>query len=91
MKRKPLPEELEEFFEMWDSKAMVRMLNIIYELYKIFDVEDAGDEESQNKRLAEAAYLISWFAEFYGGKLVNTNVKFKGLWERMEKVKSDSQ
>ena len=89
MKRKPLTEELEEFFEIWDSKAVVNFLNVTYELYKIFDVDDAGDEESQNKRLAEAAYLISWFAEFYAGKLVNTNVKHKGLWERMEKVKDD--
>ena len=89
MKRKPLSEELEEFFEMWDSVAVTKMLNIVYELYKIFDVEDAGDEESQNKRLAEAAYLISWFAEFYGGRLVNTNVKHRGLWKRMEQVKDE--
>lgn len=104
--KRTLTEELEEFFDIWDATAVTKMIGIVYELHRIFDVDishetiEKFDEENdeqhakriemivnaQNKRLAEAAYLISWFAEFYTGKLVNTNVKFKGLWQRMEKV-----
>jgi len=67
------------------------------EIYDKFDEEDDEQyqkrigmiEEKQNNRLVNAAFLISWFAEFYAGKLVNTNVKFKGLWQRMEKLSNE--
>lgn len=67
------------------------------EIYDKFDEEDEDQyqkridmiEEKQNKRLVEAAFLISWFSEFYSGKLAATNSKFKGLWERMKKVSEE--
>lgn len=96
-RRRSLEEEINVFLEEWDSEQMVSFLRETIALFELFDIEDeddwvkevVGEENSREVRMIRAVYLISRIAEFHSAKLCKLNIHFKGLWRKMEKVRSD--
>lgn len=92
-KKKDLNVELAEFLAEWDSQHLTSFLREAIQLFELFDIEDdhdwvidqVGQENAQNVRIIRTAYLISRIAEFHAGKLCTIKVRFKNLWERLEK------
>lgn len=93
-KKKSLESEINEFLETWDCNKQISFLRDIIPLFELYELDNEddwvtkidGDEEDQrNVRLIRTVYLVSRIAEFHAGKLCSINIRFKGLWEKMEK------
>lgn len=92
-KNKTIEEEINEFLEVWDCNALINFMSDVFPLLKLYDVTDdddwvrdiVGKENTSKIRLIRTVYLISHAAEFHTGRLATTKVRFKNLWERMEK------
>ena len=94
-KKRPLDQEINEFLQEWDSKRLISFLQDTIPLFELYDVQDEGDwvedvvggdaETVRNVRMIRTVYLISRIAEFHAGKLCLINIRFKNLWQRMEK------
>ena len=93
MKKKTLEEEINLFLESWGSKEMIDFLDDVIPLFELYNVDDkddwvkdeVGKENERTVRLIRTVYLVSRIAEFHAGKLCLANMRFKNLWERMEK------
>lgn len=92
-KKKTIEDEINEFLEIWDYRQISSFLGHIIPLLELYDVSEeddwvkdsVGEEDERNVRLIRTVYLVSKIASFHTGKLASVNVKFKDLWERMEK------
>lgn len=93
MKNKTLEQEINEFLEDWDCNQLTSFLRDIIPLFELYDVEDdydwvkdaVGEENERNVRLIRTVYLISKIAENHAGNLPSVKVKFKRIFERMER------
>jgi hypothetical protein len=93
--KKTVEQEINEFLEHWDQRAMSDFLYDILPLFELYDVDDENDwvsqtlngdeEETRTVRLIRTVYLISRIAEFHAGKLCSIKTYFKDLHVRMEK------
>lgn len=100
-KKLPLDQEINQFLQEWDSKHLISFLQDIIPLFELYDVQDEGDwvadevggdiETVRNVRMIRTVYLISRIAEFHAGKLCLINVRFKNLWQRMEKAVNEKR
>lgn len=94
-RKKDLQQEINDFLETWDCQKLISFIRDIIPLFELYDIEDENDwvekevggdpENVRTVRLIRTVYLISRIAEFHSGKLSVTTVRFKNLWERMEK------
>lgn len=92
-KNRTLEQEINEFLDDWDCNQLTSFLRDIIPLFELYDVEDdddwvkdaVGEENERNVRLIRTVYLISKIAENHAGKLSTVKVKFKSLFERMER------
>lgn len=95
MAKKTIEEEINAFLDFWNSDELAKFLNDIIPLIELYYTEVEGDwvaqavgEENEHTiRLIRTVYLLSRIAEFHAGKLANTKINFKLLFERMEKEK----
>lgn len=96
--KKSTEEELNEFLQDWDEVDLCNFINDIFPLFKLYDVsesddwvknalEDKDEENVRVVRLARTAYLMSRIADFYAGRFLTLNMKYKNLWKRMEQIK----
>src|SRR6185436_12131285 len=93
-KKKDINEEINDFLASWDCERMISFLREIIPLFELYDVEDendwvkdaVGEENERNVRLIRTGYLMSRIPEFHSGRLWNLSVRFKQLWQRMEKL-----
>lgn len=92
-KKKDIEAEINEFLEYFDCQKLVNFLRDIIPLFELYDVEDDGDwvkeavgeENERNIRLIRTAYLMSKIAENHSGILASIKIKYKNLWDRLEK------
>lgn len=90
---KNIEEEINDFMDTWSLDNHVEFMYALIELYKLYDVDVdddwlaklVGADDTRNTRLLRTVYLMSKMADFHAGKLCMLNVKYKGLWKRMEK------
>lgn len=88
-----MEEEINLFLESWGSKEMINFLNDVIPVLELYNVDEnddwvktaVGEENERNVRLIRTVYLISRLAESHAGKLSLINMRFKGLWKRIEK------
>lgn len=92
MSKKPVKDQIVDFLNRWDTSTNQLFLDAVHELYKLHDVDENDDwirdhygEDAENIRLIRTVYLISKFADRFAGKLVNTTIDHKGLWQKIEK------
>lgn len=87
-----MEEEINLFLESWSSKEMIGFLDDVIPLIELYDVDEnddwvkdaVGEENERNVRLIRTIYLVSRIAESHAGKLSLINMRFKGLWKRIE-------
>lgn len=94
-RKKSIEQEINDFLDIWDCRALTTFLRDIIPLFELYDVEDEDDwvekevggdaENVRTVRLIRTVYLVSRIAEFHAGKLCTINIGFKQLWKRMEK------
>lgn len=97
--KKPLPEQIEGFLDIWDLDALLGLMGILAELFVLYDVDEADDwlkkeveaPDVNNVRLVRTVYLISRLGEFYAGKLCRSNVAYKDLWRKIEEFQQSSE
>lgn len=93
MAKKLLEEEIIDFLNDWGSDQMRQLIVDIFPLIELYDVDEeddwlkdiVGELETKNIRLLRTVYIISKLAWNHAGRLVQLNVKYKKLWEKMEK------
>ena len=92
-KKKTIEDGINEFLTIWGYEQMASFLRDIVHLFKLYDVEDendwvnqeVGEENATDIRLIRTVYLISRIADFHAGTLCTLKIKYKELWNRMEK------
>lgn len=93
MAKKLLEDEICEFLDDWGADQMRQLIMDIFPLIELYDVDEdedwlkdiVGELETRNVRLLRTVYIISKLAWNHAGRLVQLNVKYKKLWEKMEK------
>ena len=96
MKRKTVEEDINDFMECVGDEGMTQFLKDSFALIELYNVTqeddwikeahaDASDHEVRKLRIIRTAYLLSRFAEFNAGKMVELKMRWKDLWRRMEK------
>lgn len=93
MKKKTLEEEINEFISIWGCDELTSFLIDVLPLVELYNIEEdddwigreVGEENRRSVRIARTAYLLSRLCENHASRMFNTNIRFKKLWERMEK------
>ncbi len=92
--KKDLNDIIEDFVNEWDVDSMCAFLRDLEPIFELYDVNDdetdwirpfVSDGEHNHVRLIRTVYLVSKFAEIHAGKLCVLNLKYKKLWQKMEK------
>lgn len=89
--------ELNKFFDFLSERDTLDMMHMMFEVFELYDVdEDHGwlaeclkHEDVPNVRIIRTAYLLSKFADLYGGKLLMLKSQFNGLWKRLEAFRDE--
>ncbi len=96
MKQKTLEQEINDFLDEFGFAQQNLLLQDLYDLFHIYDIDEQGNlkgvveaDDERNVRLIRIVYLLSRIAEFHAAKLVTCKIKFKDLWRRMEKIKTE--
>lgn len=92
-KKKDLEYEINQFLLEWDYKQISEFFQHIeplLELYNVTETEDwvadeVGVEDTTNVRLIRTVYLVSRMSEMFASKFCRINLRFKKLWQKMEK------
>ncbi len=92
-KKKTLEQEINEFFEEFDPSQQYLLLQHLYDLFHIYDIDEKGNltgivakDDERAVRVCRIVYLLSRIAEFHAAKLITCKIKYKDLWRRMEQI-----
>jgi hypothetical protein len=85
---------INEFLMLWGAQELIGFLGDIYAFFELYDVDEhddwvekrVGKEDTQNVRLVRTVYLLSKFCSHHSGRIATTNVRFKDLWKKLEKI-----
>lgn len=96
--KKSINDELNEFLELWDARSFVHFIELIGELYMLYDIDEEKDwladkvneEDIRGTRLARTFYVMSKLCDDFSGKIATTKVNFPKLWKRMEQISEES-
>lgn len=88
-----LEQDIEAFLNEFHPTQQTELLRDLYDLFEIYDIEQEGNlddivepEDDRNVRLIRIVYLLSRIADLHANKLLTCKIKFKNLWQRMEKI-----
>lgn len=92
MPKKTIEQEINEFLQWWDYEHIsdfFRYIEPLLELYSVTEKEDwvanaVGEDNATNVRLIRTVYIVSKMCEAFGGRFININTRFKGLYKRLE-------
>ena len=87
-----LNKEINQFVQKWDVYSLIELVGLAEKLIELYDMDEKedflreyyGKEDGDNIRIIMTVRLLSKMSEVFGAKMVSTNVKFKGLWKRLD-------
>lgn len=92
--KKDMADIMSDFLQVWGPNELIQFLEDILLFFELYDVEDkedwvetrVGADNASNVRLARTIYLLSKFCEHHSSRMVRTNIQFRELWLKMEKI-----
>lgn len=84
--------EINQFIQKWDVYSLIELVDLAEKIIELYDMDEKedflreyyGKEDGDNIRMIMTVRILSKMSELFGAKMVSTNVKFKGLWKRLD-------
>lgn len=93
MAKKTVEQEINDFMDCLGNTGLTSMLEHSWPLVDLYYVsedkdwvkDEVGEELNKQIRIIRTVYLFSKFADLNAGKMAEIKMRFKDLWQRMEK------
>lgn len=89
--KRTINEETSDFIEFFGVNEVLGFMEILYDFYKMFDVDveddwvakEVGQENANTVRMIRTCLMLSKIAELYAGKLCIIKTKFPLFYKRV--------